>query len=399
MGIVIHHEDFERLALRDGKQAEHDERLIQLLPGYGLLHDRRGAERKALVAIRHDRNDHDRDVPQRRHLLKASEEVPPVHAGQQDVQGDQRQRLLHRENQRGLGGGGMQYFETLRLEVDADQVGGLEVVFHHQRHACSRRRRDTARDRPSRRREHRCFRRMERQPDREAGALANGTFHHHRAVVQLDELSHHGQAQSRAFEFSCQSAVYLAKGPEQLLQSLQRDADAAVGDADLDELRECALGQREGAAIPGAGQMADFAPRDAAGVQCHLAVIAAELDRVGEQVVHDLLDLARVRLNRTQFLGRLHIELDVPVRGFLPDDGEAVREQRRQLHRLQVERHLARFHLGQVEDVVDQGEQMRAAAEDIADEAALCIGQLAGQSVPEHLGKADNGVQRCPQFV
>ena len=69
------------------------------------------------------------------------------------------------------------------------------------------------------------------------------------------------------------------------------------------------------------------------------------------------------------------------------------------LHRLQVERHLAGFHLGQVEDVVDQGEQMLAAAEDVADEPALLIGHLAHQAVPEHLGEADDGVQRRPQLV
>ena len=136
------------LALRERKQTELDERLVQLLPGDRLLHDRRGAEREALVAIRHDRDDHDRDAPQRRHLLEAAEELPAVHVGQHDVQGDQRQRLLHREHQRGLGGGGVQHREALRLELHADQVGGLEVVFHHQRGARARRRLD-ARQRPA----------------------------------------------------------------------------------------------------------------------------------------------------------------------------------------------------------------------------------------------------------
>ena len=74
-------------------------------------------------------------------------------------------------------------------------------------------------------------------------------------------------------------------------------------------------------------------------------------------------------------------------------------EQRRHLHRLQVERHLAGFHLGQVEDVVDQGEQVLAAAEDVADEPSLFIGHLAHQAVLEHLGKADDGIERRPQLV
>ena len=48
---------------------------------------------------------------------------------------------------------------------------------------------------------------------------------------------------------------------------------------------------------------------------------------------------------------------------------------------------------------LDQGEQMRSAAEDVADEASLLIGHRADQAVPEHLGEADDGVQRGPQLV
>ena len=84
-----------------------------------------------------------------RHLLEAAEELPAVHVGQHDVQRDQRQRLLHGERQRGLGGGGVQHLEALRLELHADQFGGLEVVFHHQRGARARRRLDRGRGRRS----------------------------------------------------------------------------------------------------------------------------------------------------------------------------------------------------------------------------------------------------------
>ena len=49
--------------------------------------------------------------------FEAAEEFPAVHVGQHDVQGDQRQRVLGREHERGLGGGGVQHLEALRLEV------------------------------------------------------------------------------------------------------------------------------------------------------------------------------------------------------------------------------------------------------------------------------------------
>src|SRR5450759_4087160 len=60
IGIVIDHENFECLAVRDRNQTKLDERLVQLLPGYRLLHDRRLAERESPARIRHDRYDHDR---------------------------------------------------------------------------------------------------------------------------------------------------------------------------------------------------------------------------------------------------------------------------------------------------------------------------------------------------
>ena len=293
----------------------------------------------------------------------------------------------------------MHHLETLRFELHADQCSGFEVVFHHQRGARARQRLDTGGARHFGRRECPFLRRPERQPDRETGALAHGTFHRHRAAVQFGEEFHHGQTESRALVLPRQATVDLTEGLEQVLQPLRRDADAAVGDADLEKFRKLIVGQREAPARPGAGRLADFGARDAAGAQGHLAALVGELDRIRQQVVHDLLDLARVRLNRAQFLGGIHAQADAPGHGLLPDDGQAVPQQRRHLHRFQVERHLAGFHLGQVEDVVDQGEQMLAAAEDVADEPSLLIGHHAHQTVPEHLGEAHDGIEGRPQFV
>ena len=73
--------------------------------------------------------------------LRRLEELPAVHVGQHDVQRDQRQRLLRREHQRGLGGGGVQHREAFRLELHADQLRGLVVVLDDQRGARARQRR------------------------------------------------------------------------------------------------------------------------------------------------------------------------------------------------------------------------------------------------------------------
>src|SRR4029077_6462842 len=131
----------------------------------------------------------------------------------------------------------------------------------------------------------------------------------------------HGETKSGAFEFSGQAAVNLTEGAEQMFQPLRRDSNAAVGDADLEKIGKAVVGKREAPARPGAGQLADFGARDAAGAQGHLAAFDGELDRIGEEVVNDLLDLARVRLNRAQVLGDVHIQADLSRRGLLSDDG------------------------------------------------------------------------------
>jgi hypothetical protein len=110
-----------------------------------------------------------------------------------DVQRDQGQRLLHREPQRGLGGGGVAHLEALGLELHADQFSGFEVIFHHQRSARFHRRLDKRGGRRFRRRQRRFHRRSQWQPDREGGALAHGAFHRHRAAVQLGGEFDHGQ--------------------------------------------------------------------------------------------------------------------------------------------------------------------------------------------------------------
>ncbi len=293
----------------------------------------------------------------------------------------------------------MQDHEALRLELHANQVGGFVVILHHQRGKRSRQRLGGLGGGRPGRCEQLALRRPEREPDREAGPFAHFAFHRHRAAVQVGEELDHGQTEPSAFEFSGQAAVDLTERLVETLQTFRRDAHATVGDADLEKLREFVVGHREAPAHSGLGHMADFRSRDAAGPQCHLAAVAGELDRIREQVVHDLLHLARVTANRAQLLRGIHGQMDVASRGFLPDDRQAVREQRRHLHGLQIERHLAGLDLGQIEDVVDQGEEMLAAAEDVADEPPLLFGHLSKQAVDEHLGEADDGVQRRPQLV
>ena len=179
------------------------------------MHDARGAEREALGRIGHDRNDHDWNMLERRRSLDLIQELPAIHVGQHDVQGNERQRLPRRENQRRLGGRGVQDDEALGLELHTDEVGGLVVVFHDQRSKRSRGRLGwESRDRPGRCKQL-SLRRPEREPNREAGAYCYFTFHRHRAAVQVREELDHGQTESRALEFSRQAAINLAERLEE----------------------------------------------------------------------------------------------------------------------------------------------------------------------------------------
>jgi hypothetical protein len=72
--------------------------------------------------------------------------------------------------------------------------------------------------------------------------------------VQVGQQLDHREAEAGALELSGEAAVDLAEGPEQLLETRRRDADAAVGDADLEELLERILRERERATCPGAVQ-------------------------------------------------------------------------------------------------------------------------------------------------
>jgi hypothetical protein len=217
--------------------------------------------------------------------------------------------------------------------------------------------------------------------------------------VQFRERFDESQAKAGAFVFARQAAVDLAERREQSRQTVRRDADAAICDTDLDELREVVVAHRQGAARPNAVETADGLAGYSPGAQAHVPSGIGELHGVGQQVVRDLLDLACVGFDRAHRAGDVHIQLDLMLGGLLPEDRQAVRKERGEFDRLEVERHLPRFNLGQIEDVVDQREQVIATAIDVPDEHPLLVLQLAEHAVSEDLGKADDGVQRRPQFM
>src|SRR5450631_3828127 len=212
------------VGLRNEPQLQ--ERLVELLPGDRLLHDSRRAEREALISIRDHRDDDDRDAPERREPFQVNEQIPSVHRGQEDIERDQRQQLLAREDERRLGRGGLQHFEPHGLQLQANEIGGLEIVLDDERRARFRARFHERDGRHVDRRDDALFRRPEREPYHEAGALPDGAFDRDAAAVQLGEKLDHGETESGALVLPGQPAVDLTEGLEQVLEPLRRDADA-----------------------------------------------------------------------------------------------------------------------------------------------------------------------------
>ena len=74
-------------------------------------------------------------------------------------------------------------------------------------------------------------------------------------------------------------------------------------------------------------------------------------------------------------------------------------EQLAEAERRRVERHPPGLDAGDVEDVVDQGEQVAGVGVDARQALALRVGDLAGDVVQQHVGVAHDGVERRPELV
>ena len=203
--------------------------------------------------------------------------------------------------------------------------------------------------------------------------------------MQFGHLPHHGQAQPGAAVFARQAAVNLAKGLKQLVQVLLGNADAAVLDADFKEFLVVALCQRKAAHQPVALQGANLTAGNAAGRQFDVTAVGRELHRVGQQVVDNLLGLSHVQARHAQVFTGLHFDVNALGGGLFFHDGQAVEQQALDVHRVKLQRHHAGFHLGQVQNIVDQRQQVPPAAENIANVFFLGFAELANEPVFERL--------------
>ena len=129
------------------------------------------------------------------------------------------------------------------------------------------------------------------------------------------------------------------------------------------------------------------------------ATVGGELDGVGHQVEHHLLELEFVGVDGVDVVGNLHRDGDRVQGRPLPHHREGVLHGAADAESAWLQHHVAGFHLRKVQDVVEQREQVLARIPDVAQIFVLALVQLAEHAVQQHLGEPDHRVQRGPQFV
>ena len=135
---------------------------------------------------------------------------------------------------------------------------------------------------------------------------------------------------------------------------------------------------------------------------CHgdLAAALGELDGVGDEVEHDLLEGARIAGHDGQVLRRIGDEIDAVLARLQRQQIAAMHQRRARRERFRRDLEIARFHLRHVEDAVDDRQQMLAG---IVDQLGifLALGRIQHQGLllRDHLGEADDGVERRAQLM
>ena len=194
-------------------------------------------------------------------------------------------------------------------------------------------------------------------------------------TVQFHELLGQGQAESRALLGTGVVPADLSELLEDGRLVLGRDSDPRVGDGD----GEHAFGRPRGEANP--------------------AALRGELHGVGQEVQQDLLHLPLVGDHVLEPLVHGLAERD-PVPGCpLPHQGQGIVQGGGQMEPIELQLEPSGLHLGQVEDVVDQGEEMPARGQDVLQVLGLLLVHLPKHPLGQDLREAEDGVQRGPELV
>src|SRR5688572_28299100 len=188
-----------------------------------------------------------------------------------------------------------------------------------------------------------------RQGDGEGGAFAQSALEPHLAAVQLDEAPREGKAEPGPLRLASVVAPDLLELLEYRGVVLGRNTDAGVAHLDFN------------APIQGFCGNAD------------LAAVWRELHGIGQQVDHDLLELALVGLEAAQAPVDVERHLDAVALRTLAHQGHGVRQRARQVEAGELEVHAPGLDLRQIQDVVDEREQVLARLVDVLQVIGLLL--------------------------
>ena len=211
----------------------------------------------------------------------------------------------------------------------------------------------------------------------ERRALARFAFEPDASAVQLDELAREREAEARAFLLVRVVAADLAEFLEHRLLVLRRDADAGVADGDYEHL-----------------------VRVAARDDVDAAAVGRELDRVGQQVEQDLLELALVGDDLAE--RRVDVERRARCRAAARARGSASSRWRWPTARRTAKARApcarprpstrSRMSLMSMQQVL-------AGRVDVLQVVVLLLVELAEHPLEQHFGEADDRVERRAQLV
>src|SRR5262249_56117620 len=115
------------------------------------------------------------------------------------------------------------------------------------------------------------------------------------------------------------------------------------------------------------------------------SAFGGELHRVREEVQDNLPDLSLVADERTEPGVEVEVERDTMPSRTLAHERETAVERRRQVERARLELHASGLDLGEIEDVVDEGEEVTAGRQDVLQVLSLLRIQLAEHPLAQHL--------------
>ena len=214
-----------------------------------------------------------------------------------------------------------------------------------------------------------------RHPDGERRALPHLRCDLQIVSEELADGAADGESQPRSAVLPRRGAVGLLERLEDGLEPVLRDSDTRILHGDAPDL------------VP-APQDPDRDPPP-----------GGELEGVPDQVDQHLPKLAGVRLHRRQAVRRLPGQRDVLGPRLALELGQRLRHEVGHRDGRHLEFHPAGFDLGEIQDLVDQGEEVSTVGQHALQKAQFPLPQGPRLVLQQDVGEADHGIQRRAELV